>query len=78
MEVVAGSRQECGIAALQRFACALNPHWRGRLSCVRWLMDTGKLEGINNRSKLIKRMAYRYHETEFFFLKSNAPFPGSQ
>lgn len=39
-------------------------------------MHTGKLEGINNRIKLIKRMAYGYRDTAFFFLKIRAAFPG--
>ena len=69
--------QARAIAALQRFASTLKPYWRGILSRVRWPMHTGKLEGINNRIKLIKRMAYGYRDTEFFFLKIKAAFPGN-
>ncbi|HGW5371059.1 TPA: transposase [Pseudomonas aeruginosa] len=29
-------------------------------------MHTGQLEGINNRIRVIKRMAYRYRNSEFF------------
>lgn len=64
------------IPALQRFARTLRPYWRGILARVRWSMHTGKLEGINNRIKLIKRMAYGYRDTAFFFLKIRAAFPG--
>jgi transposase len=39
-------------------------------------MHTGKLEGINNRIKVIKRMAFGYRDTDFFFLKIRAAFPG--
>ncbi|HHQ4335254.1 TPA: transposase [Pseudomonas aeruginosa] len=32
-------------------------------------MHTGQLEGINNRIKVIKRMAYGYRDSEFFFMR---------
>jgi transposase len=67
---------DSGIAALIRFASALRRYWRGILSRVRWPMHTGKLEGINNRIKVIKRMAFGYRDTEFFFMKIRAAFPG--
>ncbi|MBF6727413.1 ISL3 family transposase, partial [Acinetobacter baumannii] len=34
------------------------------------------LEGMNNRIKVIKRMAYGYRDTDYFFLKIRAAFPG--
>ncbi|MCC7477411.1 transposase, partial [bacterium] len=34
------------------------------------------LEGINNRIKVIKRIAYGYRDDEYFFLKIKAAFPG--
>jgi transposase len=67
---------DSGIAALIRFASALRRYWRGILARVRWPMHTGKLEGINNRIKVIKRMAFGYRDTEFFFMKIRAAFPG--
>ncbi|POA64666.1 transposase, partial [Pseudomonas sp. GW531-T4] len=45
-------------------------------SRVRWPMHTGQLEGINNRIKVIKRMAYGYRDSEFFFMKIKSVFPG--
>ncbi|MCD6671376.1 MAG: ISL3 family transposase [Burkholderiaceae bacterium] len=69
--------RQSGIATLQRFASLLRPYWRGILSRVRWPMHTGQLEGINNRIKVIKRMAYGYRDTEYFFLKIRAAFPGN-
>ena len=69
--------QQSGIACLQRFAKKLSKYWRGILSRVHWPMHTGLLEGINNRIKLIKRMAYGYRNTEYFFLKIKAAFPGN-
>jgi len=49
---------ESEIPALKQFAKRLRGYWRGILSRVRWPMHTGQLEGINNRIKVIKRMAY--------------------
>ena len=39
-------------------------------------MHTSVLEGVNNRIKVIKRMAYGYRDTEYFFLKIKDAFPG--
>lgn len=39
-------------------------------------MHTGQLEGINNRIKLMKRMAYGCRDSAYFFLKMRAAFPG--
>ncbi len=36
-----------------------------------------QLEGINNRIKVIKRMAYGYRDSEFFFMKIKSVFPGN-
>jgi len=42
----------------------------------RYALDTGFLEGINNKIKVLKRMAYGYRDHEYFFLKIRAAFPG--
>ncbi|MCE7903183.1 MAG: ISL3 family transposase, partial [Gammaproteobacteria bacterium PRO9] len=39
-------------------------------------MGTNLVEGINNRIKVIKRMAYGFRDQEYFFLKIRAAFPG--
>ncbi|HFL2886294.1 TPA: transposase [Pseudomonas aeruginosa] len=57
--------QETQVPALMQFAKRLSSYWRGILSRVRWPMHTGQLEGINNRIKVIKRMAYGYRDSEF-------------
>ena len=67
---------ESEIPALMHFAKCLRPYWRGILSRVRWPMHTGLLEGINNRIKVIKRIAYGYRDDAYFFLKIRAAFPG--
>ena len=68
--------RESGIPVLMHFAKCLRPYWRGILSRVRWPMHTGIVEGINNRIKVIKRMAYGYRDDTYFFLKIRAAFPG--
>ncbi|KFK65217.1 hypothetical protein JS85_25505 [Vibrio vulnificus] len=39
-------------------------------------LNTCTLEWINNKIKLIKRMGYGYRDTDYFFLKIKAAFPG--
>ncbi|MBV6823290.1 transposase, partial [Pseudomonas sp. PD9R] len=68
---------ESEIPALIQFAKRLKAYWRGIVSRVRWPMHTGQLEGINNRIKVIKRMAYGYRDSEFFFMKIKSVFPGN-
>lgn len=68
--------KESGIPALMHFANCLRPYWRGILARVRWPMHTGLLEGINNRIKVIKRIAYGFRDDAYFFLKIRAAFPG--
>jgi transposase len=41
-----------------------------------WRLNTSVLEGINNRIKVIKRMAYGFRDDAYFFLKIRAAFPG--
>lgn len=67
---------ESNIPALMHFARCLRPYWRGILARVRWPMHTGLLEGINNRIKVIKRIAYGFRDDAYFFLKIRAAFPG--
>lgn len=68
---------QSAIPALIRFAELLKPYRHGILSRVRWPMHTGILEGINNKIKLIKRMAFGYRDHDYFFLKIKAAFPGN-
>ena len=68
--------RESQIPSLMHFAAVLKRYWRGILARVRWRMHTGQLEGINNRIKVIKRMAYGFRDSDYFFLKIKAAFPG--
>lgn len=65
-----------GIAPLVRFARNLLPYLHGIVSSASWRLNTSVLEGINNRIKVIKRMAYGYRDDAYFFLKIRAAFPG--
>lgn len=69
--------KDSGIDSLQKFAKKLKMYWRGIVARVRWPMHTGQLEGINNRIKVMKRMAYGYRDSAFFFLKIKAAYPGN-
>ncbi len=66
---------ESRIPALMQFARRLRGYWRGIVSRARWPMLTEQLEGINNKIKVIKRMAYAYRDSDYFFLKIKAAFP---
>lgn len=64
------------IEPLKRFARRLKPYLHGILAHCRWPLHTSLLEGINNRIKVIKRMAYGFRDDHYFFLKIRAAFPG--
>ncbi len=64
------------LAPLVRFAQNLAARLDGILSHCRWPLHTSLLEGINNRIKVIKRMAYGFRDDAYFFLKIRAAFPG--
>ncbi len=48
----------------------------GIVAHARWPLHTSLLEGINNKIKVIKRMAYGFRDDAYFFLKIRAAFPG--
>lgn len=64
------------IPALMRFAERLKPYVPGILAHCRWPLHTSILEGVNNKIKVLKRMAYGYRDEAYFFLKIRAAFPG--
>jgi hypothetical protein len=45
---------------------------------AKWPLHTSLLEGINNKIKVIKQMAYGFRDYQYFFLKIRAAFPGNQ
>ena len=66
-----------GIAPLRAFARRLRPYLPGILAHSRWPLGTNLVEGINNKIKVIKRMAYGFRDDAYFFLKIRAAFPGN-
>jgi transposase len=64
------------IPALIRFARNLDAHVEGVVSHCRYPLHNGLLEGINNKIKVIKRMAYGFRDDAYFFRKIRAAFPG--
>lgn len=65
-----------GLQPLQHFARCLEPYLPGILAHCRWPLGTNLVEGINNKIKVIKRMAYGFRDDAYFFLKIRAAFPG--
>jgi transposase len=64
------------IEPLKAFARKLREYLPGILAHCRWPLHTSVLEGINNKIKVIKRMAYGFRDDEYFFLKIRQAFPG--
>jgi len=71
-----GKAMQSGIDALIRFARRLKSYLRGILAHSVWPLHTSLLEGINNKIKVIKRIAYGFRDDAYFFLKIRAAFPG--
>lgn len=65
-----------GIGPLRLFARRLKPYVAGIVAHARYPLGTNLIEGINNRIKVIKRMAYGFRDDAYFFLKIRAAFPG--
>jgi transposase len=67
---------ESGIQPLVTFARRLSSYLHGITASALFRLNTSVLEGMNNRIKVIKRMAYGYRNNDYFFLKIKAVFPG--
>ena len=61
---------------LMRFARWLNFAAEYIVNHARYPLHTGLLEGMNNKIKVLKRMAYGYRDEAYFFLKLRSAFPG--
>lgn len=68
---------ESAIPALARFARKVHRHRRGIIAHARFPIHTSRLEGVNNRIKVIKRKAYGFHDPVYFTLKVKQAFPGN-
>jgi len=66
------------IPALKKFARNLKTYIPGILSHCTYLVGTSLIEGINNKIKVIKRMAYGFRDDHYFFLGIRHAFPGNR
>ncbi|MDH3809764.1 MAG: transposase [Desulfuromonadales bacterium] len=55
--------------SLSSFARMLNRYRYGIINHCDYPIHTGKLEGVNNKIKVIKRKAYGFHDLRYFTLK---------
>ena len=64
------------LAPLQRFGRNLSKYMRGswRVQLPDAIMSV--LEGVNNKIKVIKRMAYGFRDSEYFFSENQGGLPG--
>ncbi len=60
---------ESGIAQMGTLAKTLRRHAEGILNYFKHRISTGKLEGLNNKIKTLKRKAYGFRDHAFFILK---------
>jgi len=51
------------------FSKLLKSHYNGIISHATYKISSGKIEGINNKIKTLRRQAYGYPDDEYFFLK---------
>lgn len=51
------------------FAKLISNHIDGIISHAKYKISSGKIEGINNKIKTLRRQAYGYPDDEYFFLK---------
>ncbi|MGB1062349.1 MAG: ISL3 family transposase [Ketobacter sp.] len=65
-----------GIQLAMQFAKRLKRNLDGITASAVHRLNTPVLEGMNNKIKVIKRMAYRYKNNDYFFSKIKAAFPG--
>ena len=60
---------QSGLQPLCKFVNMLFNYSYGILNHCKYQIHTGKLEGINNKIKVIKRKAYGYHDLDYFAFK---------
>jgi len=76
--------QWCALAAevdhplMRRFIGRLRFFEYGILNHCHYPIGTSRLEGVNNKIKVLKRKAYGFHDSEYFALKVKQALPGVQ
>ena len=63
---------------VRQFIKTLRRDEYGILNHCKFPIGTSRLEGVNNKIKVIKRMAYGVHDPTYFGLKIKQAFPGKQ
>ena len=61
--------QESKIPQLMKMSMTLLAHRRGILAWYDCHISTGKVEGINNKIKVMKRNAYGFRDDKYFELR---------
>ena len=61
--------RQTNIRALKDFTKTLENYKYGLLNHANYSINSGKIEGMNNKIKVIKRVAYGFHDDEYFILK---------
>ena len=67
--------RESAVPALIDFARMLMRYSYGIINHCRYAIHTSRLEGINNKIKVIKRKAFGFHDEEYFSLINESPRP---
>ncbi|MFH1249746.1 MAG: transposase, partial [bacterium] len=62
------------IEPLKEFARSLKRRIDGIIAHCKHKLNTSFLEGMNNKIKVIKRVAFGFRDSEYFFLKIRASF----
>jgi len=62
------------IEPLKNFARRLKDHLPGILAHCRYPIHTSFIEGVNNKIKVIKRIAFGFRDLKYFFLKIRGAF----
>ncbi len=60
---------ETGIEHFRKFANMILSHIEGIVSYAAFRISSGKMEGINNRAKALRRISYGISDDHYFFLK---------
>lgn len=67
---------EAKLQPLTRFVKMLKSHREGILAHADYPVHASKLEGVNNKIKVLKREHYGFHALEYFCLKIKQRCPG--
>ncbi len=61
--------RQSGVPELLSFCNTVEKHLMGIVYHAKFPISSGKVEGVNNMIKTIKRKSYGYRDTEYFFLE---------